>query len=232
MSNKANEQSIALEGLVEAIKAISSSIEYAANKTDEAKKMSDESSNNTKLGVEMINEIEKNMQEITESSNAISNIIATIQSIASQTNILALNAAVEAARAGDQGRGFAVVANEVRSLAQTVTDSADNITDIVQGAVSKIEYGTEFVSKSSEALNSIETSVFESSNSLSGIYKMSNDKRVGINNINNIVAKINDITKSNAKFAQESADSSTRASKIVNEIVNELSFFKFKSSDN
>ena len=191
--------------------------------------MSDESSNNTKLGVEMINEIEKNMQEITESSNAISNIIATIQSIASQTNILALNAAVEAARAGDQGRGFAVVANEVRSLAQTVTDSADNITDIVQGAVSKIEYGTEFVSKSSEALNSIETSVFESSNSLSGIYKMSNDKRVGINNI---VAKINDITKSNAKFAQESADSSTRASKIVNEIVNELSFFKFKSSDN
>ena len=81
----------------------------------------------------------------------------------------------------------------------------------------------------SEALNSIETSVFESSNSLSGIYKMSNDKRVGINNI---VAKINDITKSNAKFAQESADSSTRASKIVNEIVNELSFFKFKSSDN
>ena len=58
---------------------------------------------------------------------------------------------------------------------------------------------------------------------------MSNDKRVGINNI---VAKINDITKSNAKFAQESADSSTRASKIVNEIVNELSFFKFKSSDN
>ena len=194
--------------------------------------MSDESSNNTKLGVEMINEIEKNMQEITESSNAISNIIATIQSIASQTNILALNAAVEAARAGDQGRGFAVVANEVRSLAQTVTDSADNITDIVQGAVSKIEYGTEFVSKSSEALNSIETSVFESSNSLSGIYKMSNDKRVGINNINNIVAKINDITKSNAKFAQESADSSTRASKIVNEIVNELSFFKFKSSDN
>lgn len=106
LSNKANEQSIALEGLVEAVKAISSSIEYAANKTDEAKKMSDESSNNTKLGVEMINEIEKNMQEITESSNAISNIIATIQSIASQTNILALNAAVEAARAGDQGRGF------------------------------------------------------------------------------------------------------------------------------
>ena len=231
LSNKANEQSVALESLVQAIKSISSSIEYAANKTDEAKKMSDESSDNTKIGVEMINEIEKNMHEITKSSNEIYNIIETIQSIASQTNILALNAAVEAARAGEQGRGFAVVANEVRSLAQTVTDSADNITEIVQGAVSKIEYGTEFVSKSSEVLNSIESSAMESSNSLSGIYKMSNDKRSGINNINNIVDKINDITKSNAKFAQESAESSTRASKIVNDIVDELSFFKFRGGD-
>ncbi|WP_245580697.1 methyl-accepting chemotaxis protein [Brachyspira alvinipulli] len=231
LSNKANEQSVALESLVQAIKSISLSIEYAANKTDEAKKMSDDSSNNTKIGVEMINEIEKNMHEITRSSNEIYNIIETIQSIASQTNILALNAAVEAARAGDQGRGFAVVANEVRSLAQIVTDSADNITEIVQGAVSKIEYGTEFVSKSSEVLNSIESSAMESSNSLSGIYKMSNDKRSGINNINNIVDKINDITKSNAKFAQESAESSTRASKIVNDIVDELSFFKFRGGD-
>ena len=231
LSNKANEQSVALESLVQAIKSISSSIKYASNKTDEAKKMSDESSDNTKIGVEMINEIEKNMHEITKSSNEIYNIIETIQSIASQTNILALNAAVEAARAGEQGRGFAVVANEVRSLAQTVTDSADNITEIVQGAVSKIEYGTEFVSKSSEVLNSIESSAMESSNSLSGIYKMSNDKRSGINNINNIVDKINDITKSNAKFAQESAESSTRASKIVNDIVDELSFFKFRGGD-
>ncbi|WP_239662068.1 methyl-accepting chemotaxis protein [Brachyspira hyodysenteriae] len=193
--------------------------------------MSDESFENTKVGVKMIGEIKNNMNEITEASNQIANIIETIQAIASQTNILALNAAVEAARAGDQGRGFAVVASEVRSLAQTVTNSADNITNIVEGAVSKIEHGSEFVSKSSEVLNSIESSSLESSNSLSEIYKMSNEKKSGIDNINNIVAKINDITISNAKFANESAESSVKASKIVNEIVDELSFFKFKSSN-
>ncbi|WP_297297281.1 methyl-accepting chemotaxis protein [uncultured Brachyspira sp.] len=231
LSNKANEQSNALSNLVSAINSISSSIEYESKKTDDAKSMSDESFENTKVGVKMINEIENNMNEITESSNKISHIIETIQSIASQTNILALNAAVEAARAGDQGRGFAVVATEVRSLAQTVTNSADNITQIVEGAVSKIEHGSEFVSKSSEVLTSIESSSLESSNSLSEVYRMSNDKKSGINNINNIVAKINDITKSNTKFANESAESSVKASKIVNDIVEELSFFKFKAKE-
>ena len=39
------------------------------------------------------------------------------------------------------------------------------------------------------------------------------------------------ITMSNAKFANGSAESSIKASKIVNEIVDELSFFKFKSSN-
>ena len=231
LSNKANEQSVSLNNLIDAINAISASIEYASKKTDSAKTMSDESFENTKVGVKMIGEIKDNMNEITEASNQIAHIIETIQAIASQTNILALNAAVEAARAGDQGRGFAVVASEVRSLAQTVTNSADNITNIVEGAVSKIEHGSEFVSKSSEVLNSIESSSLESSNSLSEIYRMSNDKKSGINNINNIVAKINDITMSNAKFANESAESSVKASKIVNEIVDELSFFKFKSSN-
>ena len=230
LSNRANEQSRALSSLVDAINYISSSIEYESQKTDEAKSMSDESFEHTKIGVKMISEIENNMNEITESSNKIAHIIETIQSIASQTNILALNAAVEAARAGEQGRGFAVVASEVRSLAQTVTDSADNITGIVEGAVSKIESGSEFVNQSSEVLNSIESSSLESSNSLSEVYKMSNDKKSGIDNINKIVAKINEITNSNTKFANESAESSVKASQIVNKIVEELSFFKFKSN--
>ena len=80
-------------------------------------------------------------------------------------------------------------------------------------------------------LTSIESSSLESSNSLSEVYRMSNDKKSGINNINNIVAKINDITKSNTKFANESAESSVKASKIVNDIVEELSFFKFKAKE-
>ncbi len=83
--------------------------------------------------INVLREIGEELESaVTESKSVdqINQLTGNILNIASQTNLLALNASIEAARAGEAGKGFAVVAEEIRSLAESSSKTANDIQDI------------------------------------------------------------------------------------------------------
>jgi methyl-accepting chemotaxis protein len=108
-------------------------------------------------GIEGMESIQEQMESIAETivglserSQAIAEIIATVSGLAEQSNLLAVNAAIEAAKAGDQGRGFAVVAQEVKDLADQSKQATKQVRGIlgdIQKAISAAVMTTEQGSK-------------------------------------------------------------------------------------
>lgn len=78
-----------------------------------------------------------NIVGVSEKTQAIGEIIESVNDISERTHLLALNAAIEAAAAGESGRSFAVVASEMKLLA----DQAKAATGQVRAILGEIQRG-------------------------------------------------------------------------------------------
>lgn len=106
-----------------------------AQRTVEISRTGHEAVQNTIVSMGRItNQVEgiaENILALSEQTQQIGEIIATVNDLASQSNLLALNAAVEAARAGEHGRGFAVVAQEMRNLAEQSREATGQVRSLL-----------------------------------------------------------------------------------------------------
>ncbi|MCT4584406.1 MAG: cache domain-containing protein [Peptostreptococcaceae bacterium] len=132
-----------LAGEIDSIVQISDTVRELSMEVDEVNKKGVSSITNLQTTFDetkrSTNSLSTNVNNLSEKSTLIGDIISTIQSIAEQTNLLALNAAIEAARAGESGRGFAVVAEEIRKLAEQTSNFTGQIENIITEILDEIK---------------------------------------------------------------------------------------------
>lgn len=185
--------------------------------------------------VEQMQTVNRSMQEMEsvfasfgENTKGMTEALASISSIASQTNLLSLNASIEAARAGEAGRGFAVVATEIRDLAddsqaaaahigkmiESVSSQADQMTARLRESLDQLEKGNQMTGEAKESFETITAGTDEVSNSvediISGVEQLSDKIKDAMESMGTVKdaadSNVTEINEVSAVVAEQSAN--------------------------
>jgi methyl-accepting chemotaxis protein-2 (aspartate sensor receptor) len=230
LSQRTEEQASSLEETAASMEELTGTVKQNSENAREANELAQHASKVATRGGELVGQVVATMSEIQVSSKRIADIVAVIDSIAFQTNILALNAAVEAARAGEQGRGFAVVASEVRSLAQRSADSAKEVKQLIFSSVERVDNGGKLVAQAGATMDEIVTAVKHVSELMAGIAEASSQQSSGIQEINQTISVMEQVTQQNAALVEEATASAEQLRRLAENLVTAVSVFKVPQS--
>ncbi len=208
LSVKTEEQSAALVQTASSMEQMASSTKNNADNTRIASTRAKDATTCALKGGDLMGQVAKNMQSITDCADQMTEIISIIDGIAFQTNILALNAAVEAARAGDHGKGFSVVAGEVRNLAHRSAEAAKNIKTLIAETTDNVTQGATVVSEAEQNMHDIVSGASVVSKLMDEIAVTTLQQEKGIAQITLALAELEKVTQSNVTTVDELAGSS------------------------
>ena len=226
LSQRTEEQASSLEETASSMEELTSIVKQNADNARQASTLAVTASEIAVQGGAVVQDVVTTMGEINESSRKITDIIAVIEGIAFQTNILALNAAVEAARAGEQGRGFAVVAGEVRTLAQRSAGAAKEIKSLIEDSATRVESGSNLVARAGKTMEEIVVAVKRVTDIMGEISAGSAEQSSGIEQINEAVTQMDDVTQQNAALVEEAAAAAQALEEQANELRRAVAVFQ------
>lgn len=230
LSGRTEQQAANLEETAASMEQLTSTVKNNSDNAQQANQVATSARGAAEKGGEVVNDAVQAMQQISESSNRIAEIIGVIDEIAFQTNLLALNASVEAARAGEQGRGFAVVATEVRNLASRSAEAAKEIKELIKDSVDKVNSGSELVNQTGESLSEIVDSVKKVGDIIAEIAAASAEQTAGIEQVNMAITNMDEMTQQNAALAEETSAASAAMSDNAADMQRAMAFFNTSGS--
>lgn len=207
LSDGAAEQAAAVQELSASIVEISKQVSNTSSDADNANKASEEAMKHLSECNEKMESLRLAIEDISSSSRQIGGITKTIEDISLQTNILALNASVEAARAGEAGKGFAVVAGEVQSLANKSTESAKNISLLIEKSIKQVQSGASLSVDTKNALINVISSSEQSSAMIERIASSATQQAESLEQITVGMNQISNVVQNNASTAEDTASS-------------------------
>ncbi len=186
--------------------------------------------------------IAEKIMAVNTSSQQIENILDLIRSIAEKTDILALNAALEGTKAGEAGEGFSLVAMEMRRLAESVSQSANNIKELtkdIQVAVNSSVIATEegikltqrgvsLAGETMEAFKKIQEMVEGTTESIKSISQITGEQKNNTEQVLMSIAEISNIIKESASGSAQITQSIIALSEMSNRFQEDISEFKLR----
>ena len=230
LSQRTEQTASNLQNAASSMSELTGTVKQTADAAMTANQLASSAALVAQRGGEAVSQVVATMDEISQSSRKINDIIGVIDGIAFQTNILALNAAVEAARAGEQGRGFAVVASEVRSLAQRSAGAAKEIKTLIGASVERVDSGTQQVQAAGSTMAEIVASVQRVTDIIGEISAAAREQSEGIGVVNGSVVQLDQMTQQNAALVEESAAAAESLREQSRRMAEAIAVFKLGGS--